>query len=168
MRAIASSRQAVFKSERISSKSADAAECNARNDYDLGMSGENVRRTLVRFTYIIPKFVFWTAILARNGSVTARPNKLYELNRCLGPWAMVAHSPQYPYSPYSSLCSAVTQPFLAEIWAILGEIWALRRRPTSYRGLSIVSSTFLNRYTENLRNRLKSIPSSRMALELNR
>ena len=33
-------------------------ECNARNDYDLGMSSENVRRTLVRFTYIIPKFVF--------------------------------------------------------------------------------------------------------------
>jgi hypothetical protein len=33
-------------------------ECNARNDYDLGMSGENVRRTLLRFTYIIPKFVF--------------------------------------------------------------------------------------------------------------
>ena len=26
-------------------------ECNPRNDYDLGMSGENVRRTLVRFTY---------------------------------------------------------------------------------------------------------------------
>ena len=70
-------------------------ECNPRNDYDLGMSGENVRRTLVRFTYIIPKFVFSTTVLARNGSVTARPNKLYELNRCLEPYATLVHSPQY-------------------------------------------------------------------------
>ena len=73
----------------------------------------------------MPKFVFWTIVLARNGSVTARPNELYELNRCSGPYAAVAYSIKYPYSPYSSLYPAVTQPFLAEIWAILAEIWAL-------------------------------------------
>jgi hypothetical protein len=38
---------------------------------------------------------------------------------------MVAYSLQYSYGPYSSLCPVVTQPFLAEIWAILAEIWAL-------------------------------------------
>ena len=63
----------------------EPGSCIARNDYDLGMSGGNVQRTLVRFTYMIPKFVFLTIVLARNGSVTARYNKLYELNRCLGP-----------------------------------------------------------------------------------
>jgi hypothetical protein len=34
-------------------------------------------------------------------------------------------SNKYPYSLYNSLCPTVTQPFLAEIWAILAEIWAL-------------------------------------------
>jgi hypothetical protein len=51
-------------------------ECNARNDCVLGMSGGNIRRTLVRFTYIIPKFVFGTNVLAKNGSMTTRPNTL--------------------------------------------------------------------------------------------
>jgi hypothetical protein len=87
MIAIASSRQTVLKSETKKALKVPMwlIECNARNDYVLGISGGNVGRTLLRFTYIIPKFVFQTTILERNGSVTARPNKLYELNRCSRP-----------------------------------------------------------------------------------
>ena len=58
------------------------AMTDVRHDLDLGMSAGHVRQPLVRFTYIIPKLVFWTAVLAINGPVAAKPNELYDLNRC--------------------------------------------------------------------------------------
>jgi hypothetical protein len=64
MSAIASPRQAILKTmlkteKKLASKVPMLLiECNARNDYDLGMSAGNVWRTLVRFTYTIPKFMF--------------------------------------------------------------------------------------------------------------